>query len=269
MRLPAHFRIEHELREQLSTRTGHQRCLEGRGELLLVLHEVPKPGVARREGRYFWRSHDGRWQQEAGAGVSGVGELLERYENAISLHEDRIGAAGSAAEIFAVLRHSGPLSRSSRNLVRALEQALRAEPDDRHMRVFLDRAREIERAADLLNGDARVALDYWQAERLESHGRLLERIEKHTGRVSLFAGIFLPVIAAVAFFGMNPAMLHSFRYIVLAAVLLAAAAVGWRIWLRMKTEGSRRNAHAPRRVESAAPPQEREGTAVAVSESAE
>lgn len=267
VRLPAHFRIEHELRDQLSTRTGHQTCLEGRGELLLVLHDVPKPGVAKREGLYFWKSHDARWAQPSGAGLSGVGELLDRYENVIDGHEDRITVAESAAEIFAILRHSGPLSRSSRNMVRALELALRAEPDDRHIRVLLDRAREMERAADLLNSDARVALDYWQAERLEHHGRLLERIEKNSGRTNLLVGIFLPVIAAVGFFGMNPQMLHSFRYPLLIVVLAAMAVAGWRIWQKMNAEKIRR-ASASRR-NPVPQPQANEGTPMEVSESVE
>ncbi|RYD35556.1 MAG: hypothetical protein EOP87_07150, partial [Verrucomicrobiaceae bacterium] len=59
VKLPAHFRIEPELREQLSGRSGHQRCVEGRGELLLIVHDVPKPRIADRNGIYFWKGHDG------------------------------------------------------------------------------------------------------------------------------------------------------------------------------------------------------------------
>lgn len=203
VKLPPHFRIEEELREQLSSRPGHQRCLEGRGELLLVVHDVPRPRVHERTGIYFWKGHDGRWQQASGPGLSGLAELMERYSKAISEHEAVVDDADTAAEIFAILRHSGPLARSTRNLVQALEQALLIDPEDREIRAFRDRAREIERAADLLNNDARVTLQFWQAERAEQQARSAARIGRIAYRLNLLAGFFLPLVAMGGLFGMN------------------------------------------------------------------
>ena len=85
VKLPNHFRIENELREQLSSRPGHQRCVEGRGELLLVVHDVPKPGIPERQALFFWKDYEGRWSQASGPGISGVGELLDRCETAAEL----------------------------------------------------------------------------------------------------------------------------------------------------------------------------------------
>jgi Mg2+ and Co2+ transporter CorA len=203
IRLPNHFRIETELREQLSSRPGHQRCVEGRGQLLLIVHDVPKPRIPEREGLYFWKDHDGRWSQASGPGLSGLAELLNRYEKAIDAHEVVIDEADTAAEIFAILRHAGPLMRSSRNLVHALEQVLAIDPDDREIRAFRDRSREIERAADLLNGDARVTLEFWQAERSEQQARSSARLGKIAYRLNLLAGFFLPLVALGGLFGMN------------------------------------------------------------------
>lgn len=203
LKLPAHFDLEPELREQLSNRPGHQRCMEGRGELLLVLHEVPKPGVPEREALFFWKRHDGRWTQPGGPGINEISELLGRYEKAIDSHEEVMDEADTAAEIFAILRHAGPLTRTSRNLVQALEQALALEQDDRDIRSLRDRAKEIERAADLLYADARVTLEFWSAEQSEEHARAAEQLGKTANRLNLLAGFFLPLVALGGIFGMN------------------------------------------------------------------
>jgi hypothetical protein len=203
VKLPNHFRVENELREQLSSRPGHQRCVEGRGELLLIVHDVPKSGIPEREALYFWKDYEGRWAQSSGPGLSGLSELLDRYAKAIDGHEEVIDEADTAGEIFAILRHAGPLTRSSRNLVNALEQVLAVDPEDREIRAFRDRAREIERAADLLNSDARVTLQFWQAERSEQQARSAARLGKIAYRLNLLAGFFLPLVALGGLFGMN------------------------------------------------------------------
>jgi hypothetical protein len=202
--LPPRFQIERELREQLSGRPGHQRCLEGAGELLLVLHEVPKPGVPERDALLFWKQRNRQWMDATGRqGLVGVQELLDRYERAIDAHEESIEVADTAAEIFAILRHSGPLARTSRNLVAGLQQCLEMEPDDRSVRTLYDRAREIERAADLLYADSRVTLEFWQAERSEEQSRTSYRLSQIAFRLNLLAGFFLPLVALGGLMGMN------------------------------------------------------------------
>lgn len=202
--LPAHFGIEPELREQLSSRPGHQRCIEGDGELLLIAHDVPRPGVPEREALFFWKRRDGRWIGPDGKpGLEALDALLDRYARAIDGHEEVIDEADTAAEVFAILRHSGPLARTSRNLVEALEQVLAIDHDDREIRALRDRAREIERAADLLNSDARVTLQFWQAERAEEQAKSAARLNRIAFRLNLLAGFFLPLVALGGLFGMN------------------------------------------------------------------
>lgn len=203
LKLPDHFQIEPELREQLSSRPGHQRCVEGSGELLLVLHEVPQPKIPERDALFFWKRHDRVWMQSSGEGLSELGSLLERFAKAIDIHEELIDEADTAAEIFLILRHSGPLSRSTRNLVQALEQVLTVDADDREIRSYRDRAKEIERAADLLNVDARVALEFWRAERAEEQALSGARLSRIAFRLNLLAGFFLPLVALGGLFGMN------------------------------------------------------------------
>jgi hypothetical protein len=202
--LPPQFGIEPELREQLSSRPGHQRCIDGDGELLLITHDVPRSGIPEREALFFWKRRDGRWVGPHGEpGLDGVDALLDRYAKAIDGHEEVIDEADTAVEVFAILRHSGPLARSSRNLVAALEQVLAIDQDDREIRALRDRAREIERAADLLNADARVTLQFWQAERAEEQSLSAARLNRIVFRLNLLAGFFLPLVALGGLFGMN------------------------------------------------------------------
>ena len=116
--LPSGFDPEEELLDQLSNRPGNQRCVVGRDELLLVVHEVPKPGVPEREPLIFWRRADETWLDYAGGkGLRRLGDLLDRYAKVIDEKEELIEEADTAAEIFELVRASAPLSRSSRNLM--------------------------------------------------------------------------------------------------------------------------------------------------------
>lgn len=235
-RLPPHFEIDPELREQLSSRAGHQRCMEGAGELLLVAHEVPEPKVPEREALFFWKRRDGLWVQPAGAGIGGLGELLDRYAKAIDTHEEAVDRADTAVAIFKILRHSGPLSRSMRNLVSALEQVLAMDPDDREIRAMRDRAREIERAAELLHADARVALEFWRAEQSEEQSRASERLNQIAFRLNLLAGFFLPLVALAGLFGMNvdlPGFVRPLFWGILVFGLIVGGVLLWLIGHRM------------------------------------
>ena len=238
-KLPANFDVERELLEQFSNRPGHQRCVEGRDELLLVVHEVPQPAIPEREALYFWKRHDGRWTQSSGPGLSELSGLLDRYAQAIDGHEEVIDDADTAAEIFTILRHSGPLARSSRNLVQALEQALVADHDDREIRSCRDRARELERAADLLHADARVTLEFWQAERSEEHSRASARLGRIAFRMNLLAGFFMPLMALSGLFGMNVAIPGFAQPFFWGILLLGMSIGGVLLWLVGRKTGKR------------------------------
>jgi len=232
LKLPEHYEVEPELLEQFSNRPGHQRCVEGRDEFLLVVHEVPQAGVPEREAVFFWKRRDGRWTQPGGPGLSELGELLERYAEAIDRHEMVIDEADTAAEIFAILRHSGPLARTTRNLVQALEQTLVTDPDDRDIRTYRARAKELERAADLLNHDARVALEFWRAQRSEEHSRASARLGRIAFRMNLLAGFFLPLMALSSLFGMNvriPGFMEPLFWGIFGLGILTGAVLLWLV----------------------------------------
>lgn len=202
--LPEGFDLEPELLEQLSNRPGCQRCLVGREELLLVLHEVPKPGIPERVPLVFWRVPAGNWfGPDRGKGLGQLAGLLDRYQDMIDKHEEVIDAPPEARAVLGVARHAGPLARSTRNLVMALDQALVHDEDNRKLRGLRDRAREIERAADLLFHDAKLVLDFFDAEHAEKQREASERLNGIAFRLNLMAGFFLPLVGIGGILGMN------------------------------------------------------------------
>ncbi|MEP2776430.1 MAG: CorA family divalent cation transporter [Luteolibacter sp.] len=232
LRMPEHFELERELLEQLSNRPGHQRCVVGHGELLLVLHEVPQAGVPEREALFFWKRHDGRWVQPGGPGLDEVGSLLDRYTVAIDANEEILETTESAADVFKILRHAGPLSRSTRNCVHALEQVLAQEPEDREIRSFQDRARELERAAELLQVDARETLIYWQAESAEEHAKSSQRLGNILFKLNLVTGFFLPLVALGSLFGMNvklPGFVEGLFWLIFLGGLIVGGLLLWYV----------------------------------------
>lgn len=202
--LPKGFDLEPELQDQLSTRSGNQRCLIGHDELLLIVHDLPKPGVPEREPMVFWRTPGGGWfGPDSGKGLRMLCELLDRYQEKIDEYEAIIDQPDGAAAVFKVARHAGPLARSTRNMLVVIDQAFTHDDDNREMMALRDRARELERAAELLYHDAKLVLDFQQAENAEEQQAATERLNTIAFRLNLMAGFFLPLVGIGGLMGMN------------------------------------------------------------------
>jgi hypothetical protein len=201
--LPPNFSLSASLLDQLSARSGSQRCLKGdEGQLLLILHEVPQPSEPERKAMFFW--FDGHhWHGAAGEGLHELSLLLDAYVNAIDRLEATVEEADTAKEIFELIRHAAPLARTTRNFYHALADAVNFAPRDRLLRHAKDRAHEIERAAELLHADARVTLEFMRAESAEEQARSSEQLARLGYRLNLLAGFFLPLVALGGLMGMN------------------------------------------------------------------
>ena len=88
-------------------------------------------------------------------------------------------------------------------MVVALEQVLAQEPDDRDVLTYRDRAREVERAAELLHADGRETLLFRQAEAAEQQTKSATRLGNILFKLNLVTGFFLPLVAFGGLFGMN------------------------------------------------------------------
>lgn len=229
--LPAGFDLEDELLDQLSNRPGNQRCVVGRDELLLVVHEVPKPGVPERDALFFWRRMDEVWTDYSGGrGLKRLSELQDRYTKVIDDHELEVETSETAEEVFSLARATGPLARAARNQALAIEQALGQDEDNRELRSFRDRAREIERAAEQLSHDAKLNMDYWMAERSEEQQESTEKLNRIVFRLNLLAGFFLPLVALAGLFGMNvrlPGFVDGWFWLIFVGGLLVGGGLVW------------------------------------------
>jgi hypothetical protein len=201
--IPNQWAVPKRFRERVGESAGRQRQMTGDGHLLLVLHEVPKPGVAERAARLFWRDQAGAWKA-AGQG-NGAGPLrmhVGEFEAAVDALEDRLREAENATDYFEVLKAATPLERTSRNLLRTLQEA-REAVDDRELINLRDRAGEVERAAELLASEARDGLDFTSAQQAEAQAKVSIQLARDGHKLNTIAAVFLPITALASIFSMT------------------------------------------------------------------
>jgi Mg2+ and Co2+ transporter CorA len=236
--LPACFDLEKDILEQLSARAGGQRCVVGRHELLLIVHDVPEAQCCDRRAVLFWCRKDGVWiDQEGKQGLKKLGELLEHYSAVIDQNQELVEEADTAEEVFQLARIAGPLARASRNLMHAIDQALVHDEDSKELIMFRDRVKDVERAAEFLNHDTRLTLEYWQAERMEKQQAAAERLNVIAFRLNLLAGFFLPLVALGGLFGMNVDLPKSTRpmfWLIFGLGLSMGAIILWLVGRKPK-----------------------------------
>lgn len=174
------------------------------GHLLLILHELPKPGEVERTARLFWRAPTGEWRATGskGNGLKVLQEHLQGYRKRVQELDDEIDVATTAAQLYNVLRNLTPLARAARYLHRALQDA-REGIDNRDIIVMRDIAGDIERTLELLMGDAKNALDYIEAKEAEAQTALARRATEAQHRLNKVAALFLPITAVGSMLGMN------------------------------------------------------------------
>lgn len=238
--VPEAFNLEEDLRDQLSGRSGTQRYLEGERESLMIVHDLPEPRVPERDALVYWRTADGDWKGPGGGeGLRELSAQLDRFQQKIDEYEAQIDETEEIKEVFEMIRHAGPIARSMRNLAGVLEAAVKADEDNRRLIGLRDRAREIQRAAELLYHDSKLTLDFWQAESAEDHQEAAERLNVIAYRLNLMAGFFLPLVAVAGLLGMNvdiPDFLQPWFW----GILLAGLTLGAIVLFLVGWEGLRR-----------------------------
>lgn len=174
------------------------------GHLLLILHEVPEPGVPERQGIFFWRDPAGKWSTNVrGNGLPELRALVTRYIERVDALESAFAAANSVERLFPVLRAATPIERASKHMHEVLQAAREAQRQDRDIINIRDLAGEVVRAAELLNAEARTALEFDIAESAESQAKANRALAEAGQRLNLLAAVFLPLTAVASVFGMN------------------------------------------------------------------
>jgi hypothetical protein len=232
--LPSVWGVPEIFRQRLGTSVGRQRIMAHEGHLLLVLHDVPEPGVPERRGVLFWRDPKGEWKtNERGRGKVALRELVGRYAARVDELEAAYAAASNASTLFPVLRAIDPLVRASKHLHETLQAARETVRLDRDIINARDAAGEVERATELLCAEARHALEFEIAEAAEVQAKVNAELALTGQRLNMLAAIFLPLTAVGSVFGMNLA--HGLEAAGAPVTFWAVAATGLLVGLIIRS----------------------------------
>ena len=203
-RLPGSWELPQVFRDRLGQDAGRQRTMAHDEHVLVILHEIPRRGVLRSEGLFFWRNPEGMWRSSTGGtGLGALNALVARYEAALAELEGDLEAAQRATDYFVVLKRATPLRRAADNLWLALQAAREAAKLDKAIITLRDRAGDLDRAFELLVEDARNALDVAMARQVEEQNRTSHELAKSAQQLNRLMALFVPLTAAASLFSMK------------------------------------------------------------------
>ena len=136
-------------------------------------------------------------------------QLIDDYEEAIEALGEKHDVATTASERFAILERVGPVNRAIRNLADTLAKArdtIECPDAKKELSEYCEHAQDAARNSDLLQGDAKNAIDFHIARQAEIQAAHSREVERASHRLNTMAAIFLPLTAVASLFGMN---LHS------------------------------------------------------------
>jgi len=208
--LPHDWQVPAKFAKRLGDDVGRQRVMDAEGHLLLVLHEPPAVGTAQRVGRLFWRDTEGSWRSKPlGDGVQALKRHVADFGERADVLEKLCLEADSAEAYYQLLRAIVPMHRTVRHLHAVLQEARELAPEDRDLINLRDRAGEIERALELLHGDAQNGLDFTVAHQAEKQSQRTYEMAVAAHRLNLLAATFFPLATLSAIFGAIFAMMHA------------------------------------------------------------
>ena len=200
LKLPSSWSLPAAILQRIGQKSiGKQRAMVAEGHLLLILHRPPRFGHRLRQGVYGWRDPQGTWRTSSGAGIKGLWQTLENYQQAEAELTAAYTEATTAQDYFRLLEDIAPLQFSTRNFHKALQMGRELVPDDVGLIDLRDGANDVERSLDLLYLNAKNAQDFAVAVQAERQAEL-------SSRLNILLAIFLPLTATASLFGMN---LHS------------------------------------------------------------
>jgi Mg2+ and Co2+ transporter CorA len=175
------------------------------GHFVLVVHLVPGADDLDRKAAIFWRNPSGTWKSTGAVkgGFSALREIVGAYKTRVTELEAELDQSKRAAAYFKLLNDIAPILRSARHLHKTLQEAREAMPKEAPLIALRDTAGEIERAAELIQSDAKAGLDFTTAKRAEEQAELSEHIARSSHKLNLIAALTLPMSAIGAVFGVN------------------------------------------------------------------
>jgi hypothetical protein len=193
-----------EFRVRIGTRVGRQRLMQTHGQLLLLLHRVPAAHEEQREGHLFWKTTDGTWKANVFAqDPSPVFEHLATYKRKLEEFERLEECAEESSDYFAVLEGLSPFYRATQHLYEVLQEARQSDPEDRDLILLRDHAYALERSAELLHTETKVALDFMVAKQTEALAQASHHMSVAAHRLNVLAAFFFPISILTALIGVS------------------------------------------------------------------
>lgn len=235
MKLPGSWKIPEVIQNRLGQKSvGKQRAMIAEGHLLLILHHVPKPNEKERQGVFFWRDPQEKWQSShGGMGLQPLRKHLQAYDEEVNQLTAQYEQAQQAEDYFQLLEDLAPLRMATQNLHFALQSAREGIPDDRDIIDLRDSAYEIERSLNLLHDNMKNALDYRIAQRAEQQTKISLESVRMSNRLNILVAIFFPLTATSCVFGMNlnsgisSSSILAFWFILIVSISLGLVVRRW------------------------------------------
>jgi hypothetical protein len=224
--VPKTWELPMTIRKRLGTSVGKQRLMNEDGNLLLILHQVPKAEDDEiRTAVLFWRNLAGEWKSTpTHGGLAGLEVHVGLYRTAIHQLDEDVEAAKTPRQYFDVMRRMNPLQRSVRNMAAVLQATREAVPDDTRIINLRDQAVDLERGIELIVADAKAGMEFTLAESANQHALSAEAASREARRLNRLAAFFFPLATLVAVFGMSSpdevVGYPNFRTVLLAGILL-------------------------------------------------
>jgi Mg2+ and Co2+ transporter CorA len=148
---------------------------------------------------------------------------LGAYEERIGLLDDGVEASSTPRQYFEIMRHMTPLLRATRNQSIVFQEARAARPDDRQLINLRDKAGDLERAIELVAGDAKAGMEFSLAENTEEQAEFAHQANLEARKLNRLVSLFFPLATLVAVFGMNPPgevlSMHGFWVVIIIGIM--------------------------------------------------
>ena len=226
--LPAEWPISDAILSRLGDQAGQQRIVAEDGEILLILHRVPKADdSAERDPAFFWRDASDHWHSSpTEGGMDALEDHVDGYRKVIDFLDKRLDEAKRAEDYFEILQGAVPVLRATRHLLEVLQAARKEERDDRRLLLLRDRVAGLDRSIDLLHSDAKSGMDFVMAVSASRQAETSHAATLEARRLNLLVAFFFPLMTLVGLFGMN-APREMFGYPGWWIVLVAGACLGF------------------------------------------
>jgi hypothetical protein len=203
--IPKSWNVSPTIRHRVGEDVGRQRLIEEDGEILVVLHQLPKvEDKGHREAALFWFDGQGNWKSSpSSGGKSELKTLVKEYQQCVTELDQILEGAEDPEVIHEVIDAATPVVRAGRHVTQVMSELRKALRDDLDILATRDLAVNMERSGDLLLQDAKSSLEYMIAKNAAAQAKDAQKAAKEAQKLNRLAAFFFPLMTLAAVLGMN------------------------------------------------------------------